>query len=96
MWLIVLAAVYCLYRFIGKLFAGFMVTRLSSGLSSYPSHLGFGLLAQGGLSLAILFDFQQGISCDISTSVISLALLAVIYNEFLSPYLLVRLLKEDK
>jgi len=96
MWLIVLAAVYCLYRFIGKLFAGFMVTRLSPGLSSYPSHLGFGLLAQGGLSLAILFDFQQGISCDISTSVISLALLAVIYNEFLSPYLLVRLLKEDK
>ena len=73
-----------------------MVTRLSRGLSSYPPHLGLGLLAQGGLPLAILFDFQQGISCDIATSVVSLALLAVIYNEFLSPYMLVRLLKEVK
>jgi len=96
MWLIVLAAVYCLYRFTGKLFGGFMVARLSPELSSYPPHLGFGLLAQGGLPLAILFDFQQGISCDIGTSVVSLALLAVIYNEFLSPYMLVRLLKEVK
>ena len=95
-WIIVLAALYCLYRFTGKLFGGFMVTRLSRELSSYPSHLGFGLLAQGGLPLAILFDFQQGISCDIATSVVSLALLAVIYNEFLSPYMLVRLLKEVK
>ena len=93
-WIIVLAALYCLYRFIGKLFGGFMITRLNRELSAYPSHLGFGLLAQGGLPLAILFDFQQGISCDIVTSIISLALLAVIYNEFLSPYMLVRLLKE--
>ena len=96
MWIIVLAALYCLYRFTGKLFGGFMVTRLSRELSSYPPHLGLGLLAQGGLPLAILFDFQQGISCDIAASVVGLALLAVIYNEFLSPYLLVRLLKEVK
>jgi len=96
LWLFALAALYCLYRFSGKLFGGFMVTRLNLELSSYPPHLGFGLLDQGGLPLAILFDFQQGISCDITASVISLVLLAVIYNEFLGPYLLVRLLKEGK
>ena len=95
-WLIVLAALYCLYRCAGKVFGGYMVPRLSGELSRYPPHLGFGLLAQGGLPLAILFDFQQGISCDIASTVISVALLAVIYNEFLSPYLLVRLLKEEK
>jgi hypothetical protein len=94
-WVIVLAALYCLCRFFGKLFGGFMVTRLNPELRNYPSHLGFGLLDQGGLPLAILFDFQQGVSCDIAAGVISLVLLAVIYNEFLGPYLLVRLLKEE-
>jgi Kef-type K+ transport system membrane component KefB len=95
-WLIVLAALYCLCRFGGKLFGGFLVTRLNPELRSYPPHIGFGLLDQGGLPLAILFDFQRGISCDIAASVISLVLLAVIYNEFLGPYMLVRLLKEVK
>ena len=95
-WLLVLAALYCLCRFLGKLFGGFMITRLNPELSGYPPHLGFGLLDQGGLPLAILFDFQQGVSCDIAAGVISLVLLAVIYNEFLGPYLLVRLLKEAK
>jgi len=96
MWLVVLAAAYCFCRFVGKFLGGVIVTRLSPEMNDYPPHLGFGLLDQGGLSLAILFDFQQGISCDVSTSVISLALLSIIFNEFLSPYLLVRLLKEDK
>jgi len=95
-WLIILAALYCLCRFVGKLIGGFMVTRLNPELSSYQPHLGFGLLDQGGLPLAILFDFQQGVPCDIAAGVISLVLLAVIYNEFLGPYLLVRLLKETK
>jgi hypothetical protein len=95
-WLLVLAALYCLCRFLGKLFGGFMITRLNPELSNYPRRLGFGLLDQGGLPLAILFDFQQGISCDIVAGVISLALLAFLYNEFLSPYLLVRLFRENK
>ncbi len=95
-WLLALAALYCLYRFLGKLFGGFMITRLNPELGNYSPRLGFGLLDQGGLPLAILFDFQQGISCDIAAGVVSLALLAFIYNEFLSPYLLKRLLQEGK
>lgn len=95
-WLLALAALYCLCRFVGKLFGGFMITRLNPEIGSYPPRLGFGLLDQGGLPLAILFDFQQGISSDIAAGVVSLALLAFIYNEFLSPYLLMRLLQEDK
>jgi len=70
------------------------VTRLTLELKKYPGQLGFGLLAQGGLSLAILLDFQQAFPSRISTVVISFAILAVIYNEFLSYYFLERLFKK--
>ncbi|MBW1836142.1 MAG: hypothetical protein JRI99_04120 [Deltaproteobacteria bacterium] len=94
--LIVLSAGYWLYRFLGKFLGGFIITRLSPGMNVYPRHLGFGLLDQGGLPLAILFDFHRGFPSDTTTSLISLALLAIIYNDFLSPHLLTQLLKEDK
>lgn len=92
--LVLLALVYCLYRVLGKFLAGFLVTRLTLELKKYPGQLGFGLLAQGGLSLAILLDFQQAFPSRISTVVISFAILAVIYNEFLSYYFLERLFKK--
>lgn len=94
MGLVLLALVYCLYRALGKFLAGFLVTHVNPELQKYPGQLGFGLLAQGGLSLAILLDFQQAFPSRISTFVISFAILAVIYNEFLSHYFLERLFKE--
>jgi hypothetical protein len=92
--LVLLALVYCLYRASGKFLGGFLVTRLNLELQKYPGRLGFGLLAQGGLSLAIFLDFQQTFPSPISTFVISFAILAVIYNEFLSHYFLERLFKK--
>ncbi|MEE4353217.1 MAG: hypothetical protein V2J25_10135 [Desulfatiglans sp.] len=86
----------CLYRVLGKTVAGFVVTRLNPNLQKYPALLGFGLLAQGGLSLAILLDFQLTFHCPVSTRVISIAVIAVICNEFLSPYFLERMLKTTK
>jgi hypothetical protein len=91
--LVLLALVYCLYRTLGKFLAGFLLTCLNPELQKHPGRLGFGLLAQGGLSLAILLDFQQTFPSRISTFVISFAILAVIYNEFLSHYFLERLFK---
>ncbi len=85
-WFFLLAAVYSLYRISGKFFAGFLITHLSPELKRYPRCLGFGLVDSGGLPLAILFDFQQGFPHDATAGVISLALLAVIYNDFLSPH----------
>jgi hypothetical protein len=92
--LVLLALVYCLYRTLGKFLAGFLLTCLNPELQKHPGRLGFGLLAQGGLSLAILLDFQQAFPSRISTVVISFAILAVIYNEFLSYYFLERLFKK--
>ena len=90
-----LGLVYCMYRVMGKSLAGFLVARLTPRLQKYPRHMGFGLLAQGGLSLAILLDFQQTFYSPISKQVISLAVIAVICNEFLSHYFLERLFKKD-
>jgi len=94
LWLFFIGLVYCLYRVLGKIFAGFLVTRLNSGLQKYHGYIGFGLLAQGGLSLAILLDFQQTFYSPVSTRVISLAVIAVMCNEFLSHYFLERLFKK--
>jgi hypothetical protein len=94
MGLVLLSLMYCLYRALGKFLAGFLVTRLNPELRKYPGQLGFGLLAQGGLSLAIFLDFQQTFPSQLSTFVISFAILAVIYNEFLSFYFLERLFKK--
>lgn len=87
------AAGYCLCRLLGKFFGGFVVTRLSHDLKDHPRHLGFGLLEMGGLSLAILLDFQQGFLCDINCHAISVILVAVICNNFVSSYFLGRLFK---
>ncbi|MBT3311696.1 MAG: hypothetical protein HN737_11850 [Desulfobacterales bacterium] len=94
-WIIFLAAIYCIHRAAGKITGGFIITRLGPALKLQPSNLGFGLLEQGGLALAILFDYHQNFPGDITAQVVSLALLAIIYNEFLSPNFLNRLLKDD-
>jgi hypothetical protein len=95
MHVIFFAAVYCLYRISGKFFSGFFLTGLGRGLKTFPRKLGFGLLEQGGLTLAILLDFRQAFPSDITAFFISLAILAMIYNEFLSPHFLRHLLTEE-
>ena len=94
-WIFFLAAGYWVWRSLGKIMAGFLVTEVIPGLRRHPHHLGFGLLDQGGLPLAILLDFWQSFPCDTTTRVISLALLAVIYNDLLSPNFLKRLLQRE-
>jgi Kef-type K+ transport system membrane component KefB len=94
-WIIFLAVIYCMLRAAGKIIGGFIITRLGPALKPQPSRLGFGLLEQGGLAMAILFDYHQNFPGDTTAQVISLALFAIIYNEFLSPNFLNRLLKDE-
>jgi hypothetical protein len=91
-WFFVLALIYCIYRVLGKFLAGYLMITLTQELRRYPNRMGYGLLAQGGLPLAILLDYQQAFRSPISTTVTSVAILAIIYNEFLSPYFTTRLL----
>ncbi|MBW2220568.1 MAG: hypothetical protein JRF40_13950 [Deltaproteobacteria bacterium] len=95
-WLFVLALLFCLYRYAGKIAAGFLLVRSIPALRNYPPFLGLGLLDQGGLALAIALDFQIGIQIDIASWVVSLVLLATIYNDFISPFGLKYLLSGGK
>ncbi len=92
LWIPISAFIYCGYRLIGKFISGFIITRLTPALRNLPGRFGYGLLAQGGLPLAILLDFQQAFHSHICKGVTSVAILAIVYNEFLSPYFTTRLL----
>ena len=72
-----------------------MTTRLTPEFRKYPRQLGFGLIAQGGLPLAILLEFQQAFASHIATVIITIAVIAVVYNEILSHYFLERLFKKE-
>jgi len=93
-WVIFSGIIYFLYRALGKLFSGFIIIRFNTKLKKYPPYLGFGLLDQGGLALAILLDFYRGFPTDISAQIVSLALIAIILNNFISPTLLKYLLNK--
>ncbi len=86
-------AVFCLMRAAGKLAGGYIITRTSPVLRRYPPELGLGLLGTGGLPLAILLDFQKAFPYETTPRIISLILIAVIYNEMASPPLLNRLFR---
>lgn len=94
--IIILSVVYCVLRAFGKLSGGYFITKLSDPLKRHPSTLGFGLLEQGGLPFAILYDFHKGFPYEIVDVVLSLGLLTIIYNDVLSPFFLSRLLRDSE
>ncbi|MCF8067621.1 MAG: hypothetical protein K9L30_03435 [Desulfobacterales bacterium] len=95
-WIVIPAAAYCIFRAAGKLAGGYAVTHISPGMKQYPEHLGFGLLEQGGLAPAILLDFNKSFPFDVVPMAISVVLVAIIFNDFISAHFMSRLLKEEK
>lgn len=93
LWLPAFASGYVLLRFLGKMLGGLSVTALSRAMREYPGTLGLGLLEQGGLSLAIIWDFQQGFPDPVTRGMVSVMLLAVIFNDLVGPVLMNRLLR---
>lgn len=93
-WIFGIAAGYCLLRFLGKMIGGAAISKLGAKIKTYPVGIGFGLIEQGGLPLAILYDFQQGCIFEVTGAVVGIALIAIIYNDLLSPNLLKLLFKK--
>ena len=91
-----LAFIFCVNRYTGKIIAGFLLVRTIPSFRKYPSFLGIGLLDQGGLALAIVLDFQVGFQIEFASWVVSLVLLATVYNDFISPQGLKYLLSEKR
>lgn len=94
-WFVLLAGLYGLCRFSGKWLTGLLISLLHSNPRRYPPHLGLGLLGQGGLPLAILVEFEQQFPYDFAAGVICTGIVAVIYNDIVSPYFLRYLIKRE-
>lgn len=88
------AGAYFMFRFFGKIAGGFSVSRMGGKMGTLPSGLGLGLMGQGGLPLAILYDFYQSRAFDFSGDIIGIALIAIIFSDITSPALVRRLLRK--
>lgn len=95
-WVIVPAAAYCMIRVIGKFASGAVVYHLHPGFKEHSPMIGLGLLDQGGLPIAIIFDFSHRFAGPGTDFIVSLAILSIIMNDFISPLFLNRLLKDGK
>lgn len=93
LWYLPMALIFCFVRFAGKLSGGYLASQINKPQNHFPPTIGLGLLEQGGIPLAILFDFQQGFPGQPIASVVAFAIIALIINDMASPHLIDRLLK---
>jgi len=95
MWVPVLAVFYCMYRGIAKVGAGVIATSVAgTEEAQLPRLAGLGLLHQGGLSLAMLLDFQQGFSAGGMSWIVSVVLIGILLNDVIGLFLTERLLRK--
>ena len=94
-WILAAGAGYCGLRFAGKVIGGAAISSLCRGIEKYPVTIGLGLIEQGGLALAILYDFYQAFQSDVTATVVGIALLAVVANDLLSPAMLAAVLRRN-
>jgi len=92
---IVFAVLFTGWRFVGKLAGGGIVRRLLDGVDRFPGFLGLGLLDPGGLSLAVLLDYQRGGAGGAADVAVSMAVISVIFSDMLSMVCLQRLFKKE-
>ena len=84
------ALVYVGIRMVGKLAGGFLSTRRLAQHHTVPPLIGLGLVSQGGMGLAIIVELRFVVDRPLIESVMSVAILAIIINELLAPWLLMR------
>jgi len=90
---LILAAAYIVARFLGKTAGVWLALRLFQTRFSTPSGLGMGLVAEGGVAVAIILDFcmlQSGMSFPLG----SIVIISLFVNEAISPRLILAQFKE--
>ena len=80
------ALVYCLIRTAAKSAGGYAAVKSLALLDRFPRGLGLGLLEQGGLPIAILFDFQQRFSGQSIGYAVGFALAGIVAADLLSRF----------
>ena len=84
------ALVYVGVRLVGKVAGGYLSTRRLAQHHAVPPLIGLGLVSQGGMGLAIIVELRFVVDRPLIELVMSVAILAIIINEFLAPWLLMR------
>lgn len=91
LWVIGAALTYVAARLLGKLAGGWLST-LSLARHHPPTPwIGLGLISQSGMAVAIIVEYQLLTSNPIRDVVASVAVLAVLINELIAPWLAMRL-----
>ncbi|MBT4285972.1 MAG: hypothetical protein HOD92_01445 [Deltaproteobacteria bacterium] len=92
---LLLAIGYWLFRVIGKLIGNYAATRIFKPKYSVPPMIGFGLLSEGGLAIAIILSLQL-LHAAVADYLITVIILSVIVNELISPRLILAQFKNAK
>jgi hypothetical protein len=94
-WPLILGLSYIFFRSLGKFSGWFLVLILKPDSKKHNPKLGFALIDQGGLPLAILLDFLLGFRGEFTKIVISVAIVGIIFNDIVGIYFQKRLFVAD-
>lgn len=95
-WAYLAVPAYLLVRALGKLIGTGIGRKFFKPPYSVPGGVGLGLLSQGGMAVAMVVNYQQVYGGDLTRTVTTVVLLAVVLNELISPGLLERFLGGDQ
>ena len=84
------ALIYVGVRLLGKVSGGYLSTRRLARHHAVPPLIGLGLVSQGGMGLAIIVELRYVVDQPLIEVVTSVAIMAIIINELLAPWLAIR------
>jgi len=84
------ALIYVGVRLVGKVAGGYLSTRRLARHHAVPPLIGLGLVSQAGMGLAIIVELRFVVNEPLTEAVMSIAILAIIINELLAPWLAIR------
>ena len=85
---------YWVWRVVGKLMGNYIATRTFRPKYPVPAMIGFGLLSEGGLAIAIILSLQL-LHTTVADYLITIIILSVVANELISPRLILAQFKHD-
>ncbi|AGC45362.1 sodium/hydrogen exchanger family protein [Myxococcus stipitatus DSM 14675] len=71
-------------RFLGKVLGGRIAQRLASGVLELPPRVGYALIAQGGLALCLVAEYQFLVSGGLARRVLDVVVVGAVVNELLA------------
>jgi len=84
---VVAAVTYVVARVLGKVLGFAVATRRLTRPHPVPLLAGLGTLSQGGMGVAIVVEYMLLIEAPVTAMVLGVALLAIVVNELLAPWL---------